>query len=132
MEHIETNEDRFSFEASLKKLKDILENEHRALIEGDAKQVASLASEKEQVAEALKTARRALPETSSLSSEVAALAKAVEELARLNHTLLQQMYQHYNGMVELFLRLAGQSQTYGKDGTLTIAPSTLRDTQILA
>jgi flagellar biosynthesis/type III secretory pathway chaperone len=132
MQHTETKESLQAFEENLRRLKVVLDEEHRALLQGDAKQVATLACDKEEIAAALDEARTSLPESSSLSDEIAALAKAVEELAGLNHMLLKQLYQHYHGMVELFMRLAGQTRTYGKDGALSIGPNTMKDAEILA
>ena len=121
-----------SFEEQLACLKSVLETEHQALLKGDAKTVASLAVEKERLSDTLSEMRRDLPERSALSGEIKGLAKQVEELAGLNHMLLQEVYQYYHGMLELFMRLGGRSQTYGKNGIVNIDSMPRRDREILA
>jgi flagellar biosynthesis/type III secretory pathway chaperone len=122
--------DRFS--AKLVGLKNVLETEYQALLDGDAKTVAALAAEKEQLSFALSDIRKELPETSKISGELKCLARQVEELAQLNHTLLKEVYQYYHGMLELFMRIGGQGQTYGKNGYVTVNGVPRRDTGIVA
>lgn len=121
-----------SFEEQLTVLKSVLESEHQALLKGDAKTVASLAVEKERLSDTLSEMRHGLPESSELSKEIKGLAKQVEELASLNHMLLQEVYQYYHGMLELFMRLGGQSHTYGRNGIVNIDTMPRRDREILA
>ena len=121
-----------TFEDTLARLQETLENEHRALLDGDPKAVTAIATEKERLSEELQAHREALPNDSRFSDEVKDLAKRVEELAQLNHILIGQMYQQYNGMVELLMRLSGQARTYGKNGMITLEPKMLKDAQILA
>lgn len=121
-----------SFEEQLTCLKSVLESEYQALLKGDAKTVTSLAVEKERLSDTLLEMRQGLPKSSDLSKEIKGLAKQVEELAGLNHMLLKEVYQYYHGMLELFMRLGGQSQTYGKNGIVNIETPTRRDREILA
>jgi flagellar biosynthesis/type III secretory pathway chaperone len=121
------------FTQQLDQLKDVLEAEKSALLQGDAKTVAALAAEKERLSALLKESRKALPETSTLSVEIKSLAGQVEELAALNHVLLKEVYQYYHGMVELLMRIAGgRGKTYGKNGYLNVDASPKRDREILA
>ena len=125
-------ETKLSFAENLERLESVLAGEHRALLAGDAKSVAALAVEKEQIAEALNTSREELGDVECLSSDIKRLAAKVKESADLNHMLLQQMYQHYNGMLELFMRIGGKSRTYGKNGMISIDVSPEKGGEILA
>ena len=121
-----------NFKALLDQLKDLLEAEKKALLEGDAKTVAALAAEKERLSDEIQVMRKALPETSAISEEMKTLARKIEELAELNHILLKEVYQYYHGMVELFMRIAGRGQTYGKNGYLNVDSIPKHDREILA
>ena len=122
----------FSFAENLERLESVLDREHRALLAGDAKAVAALTAEKEQISESLQRARAEIGDTENLSEEIKRLAARVKESANLNHLLLKQMYQHYNGMLELFMRIGGKSRTYGKNGMISIDVSPEKGGEILA
>ncbi|MCP4606262.1 MAG: flagellar protein FlgN [Proteobacteria bacterium] len=117
---------------SLIQLNALLEQERAAILKGDAFTVAELASQKEQIARFLNEENQSKDSPNPRFPEVADLARSVFELAQLNHMLLKQMYQHYHGMLELFMRLSGQEATYGPDGMVNIGPSTLKNSKILA
>jgi flagellar biosynthesis/type III secretory pathway chaperone len=132
MNESHTTEQSASFEDQLARLKSVLDTEHQALLAGDAKTVASLAVEKEHLAEALATLRPELPASDSLSREIKQLAKQVDDLAKLNHVLLEEVYQYYHGMLELFMRLGGRGQTYGRNGILSVDTLPKKEREILA
>ena len=120
------------FGEQLGRLKSVLDAERQALLDGDAKTVTSLAIEKERIADSLSAMRKSLPDESATSVELKKLAGQVEELAQLNHILLRDMYQFYHGMLELFMRIGGRGQTYGKNGYLNLDANLKRETGILA
>ncbi|MCP4679838.1 MAG: flagellar protein FlgN [Deltaproteobacteria bacterium] len=122
---------RAALKENLQQLETVLEKERAALIEGNARMVAELAVEKERIAVLLADQSKN-DDDQAHSSELAALAQSVSDLAKLNHTLLGQMYQHYHGMLELFMRIAGQDTTYGPDGMMSMSRKSLKDTEILA
>ncbi len=110
----------------------VLEQERSALLDGDSNTVAKLALEKERIAASINAENSAGNTGGYSSPELADLARSVGDLARLNHSLLRQMYMHYHGMLELFMRIAGQQTTYGPDGMANISGGSLKDTKILA
>ena len=117
-----------SYEGNLGFLRELLEDERTALINGDATSVAKLAVKKESLVTTL--ARQGKDKSkSSLSPQIVDLANAVSERAKLNHELLKQMYQHYHGMMELFRRISGQSQTYGRDGMVSIQSGPMKSSK---
>ena len=100
-----------NLEEALKVLGDLLEREREALLKGDAAQVQALSVEKADVAAAIEEA-----DQDEDRREIMALARKVGDLARANHALIEQMQRHYNGMIELFMRMAGQTTIYGPTG----------------
>jgi flagellar biosynthesis/type III secretory pathway chaperone len=104
-------------ESALKSLLALLETEREALLAGDAKQVAGLSQDKERIASSLPAPDDGFEIVRR--SDVVRLAKRVGDLAASNHILIEQMYRHYNGMLELIMRMAGQAQTYGPNGAMT-------------
>ncbi len=104
-------------EIALKSLLSLLEQEREALLAGDARRVAGLSHDKELVASSLPAADEGFEIVRR--SDVVRLAKRVGDLAASNHVLIEQMYRHYHGMLELIMRLAGQPQTYGPNGAMT-------------
>ncbi len=121
-----------SLEANLSRLNQLLERERTALLDGDAKTVAEIAKEKEHIGMALADRKASLSGDEKLSSQITDLSHRTLELAQLNHMLLGQMYQHYNGMLELFMRLSGNSTTYGSDGMMAIQNMPLNGAKIMA
>lgn len=107
-------------EGELAQLRRVLEVERQAILKADAKSLAQLATEKERVTVRLvEVAQGSDPET-LLSIE--ALRQEVAQLAKLNHELLGQLYQHYHGMLEMLVRIAGQNKnTYGRSGLLDVS-----------
>ncbi len=120
------------FALNLKQLKEVLDCEYQALLSGDAEAVTALTEQKERIADELREMQADLGSESQVSEEIRFLAKRVDELAKLNHMLLKQMYQHYHGMLELFMRLGGKRRTYGKNGMVTIDSSPDKGGEILA
>jgi flagellar biosynthesis/type III secretory pathway chaperone len=120
------------FVENLKQLENVLDCEYQALLSGDAKTVSALAAEKERIADDLKAAQSDLDQKTKMSADILLLAARVDELAKLNHMLLKQMYQHYHGMLELFMRLGGKSRTYGKNGIVTVESPSDKGGEILA
>jgi flagellar biosynthesis/type III secretory pathway chaperone len=116
----------------LERLENVLDCEHRALLAADTKTVTALAEEKLRISNALENVQPKITDPSHLSAEVRRLAGRVKELADLNNMLLKQLYQHYHGMVELFLRIGGRSRTYGKNGIVSIESSPEKGGEILA
>ncbi len=121
-----------AFEEQLSCLKSVLETEYQALLQGDAKTVASLAVEKEHLSEKLSDMRSGLPKSDEISKEIRDLAGKVDELAKLNHVLIEEIYQFYHGMLELFMRMGGRGQTYGKNGIMNVDTTPGRSREILA
>ncbi|MDJ0761592.1 MAG: hypothetical protein QNJ97_01280 [Myxococcota bacterium] len=119
-------------EISLAQLNATLEREREALLRGDAKEVARLAKEKEDIAAILQKCDIKNTADTKGSSEIGDLARRVTDLVHLNHALLKQMYDQYHGMLELFLRLAGRGDTYSKDGTLLVESTALNSTEFTA
>lgn len=131
MEHM-TAESDLSFAEHLERLENVLDCEHRALLAGDGKTVAALADEKLRLSEILEKARPENGDAPELTADIRRLAARVKELADLNHMLLKQLYQHYHGMLELFMRIGGKSRSYGKNGVITIDSSPEKGGEILA
>ena len=107
----ESTTSKTDLEQALIALGDLLEREREALLKGDAKKVQELSVEKASVAAEMEgeTVRED-------QREIYLLAKKVGDLATANHALIEQMQRHYNGMLELFMKLAGQTTVYGSDG----------------
>jgi flagellar biosynthesis/type III secretory pathway chaperone len=125
-------QDDFSFVENLRQLENVLDCEYHALLSGDAKTVSALTAEKERIADELKASQSTLVQTTKTSEDIRSLAKRVDELAKLNHILLKQMYQHYHGMLEFFMCLGGKSRTYGKNGIVTVESPPDKGGEILA
>jgi hypothetical protein len=106
-------------EKEISQLRQVLEVERQAILKADAKALSQLAVEKERVTVRLvETAQESDPET---LLAIEGLRKEVAELAALNHELLGQLYQHYHGMLEMLLRIAGQQgNTYGRSGLMDV------------
>lgn len=102
----------------LERLETVLDCEYKAILEGNGKSVASLAEEKERIADELNDFQADLTNDTKVSSDIRRLTRRVKELASLNHELLQQMHCHYQGMLELFMRIGGHARTYGKNGMI--------------
>ncbi len=115
----------------LDNLKAVLETEREALLAGDAMTVADLAREKEKIADNLARLKN-VNIGENRPRDLIELANTVSELATLNHAMLTQMYQHYNGMVELLMRIAGQGSTYGRNGMIDVSAQTTMHTKTLA
>ncbi len=107
-----------SIEDKLNALLSVLQTERRALLDGDAKTVAELALKKDKLAAALRNSDHQRELGPQPSTEIVDLTARVAEQAATNHVLLTQMYQHYQGMLDLLSRLAGQGTTYGRHGFL--------------
>ncbi|MCU0662345.1 MAG: flagellar protein FlgN [Myxococcota bacterium] len=107
-------------EKEIAQLRQVLDVERQAILRADAKALSQLAVEKERVTVRLvEAAQAADPET---LQSIEALRKEVAQLARLNHELLGQLYQHYHGMLEMLVRLAGQQgNTYGRSGLMDVS-----------
>ena len=131
MEH-RTESDNRSISEALEQLESVLECEYKALLQGDGKTVAALADEKLRISNILEARHSEIADQGALSSEVRRLADRVKESASLNHMLLKQLYQHYHGMVELFMRIGGKSRSYGRNGAMTIESSPEKGGEILA
>lgn len=116
----------------LERLGNVLDCEYQALLAGDGKTVAALADEKLRISQALEAARTGTFENSDLSAEIQGLAARIKESANLNHMLLKQLYQHYHGMLELFMRIGGKTRSYGKNGIVTIESPPEKGGEILA
>lgn len=112
-------------------LKTVLESEREALLAGDAMIVADLAREKELIADNL-ARMKDVNVGDNRPRDLVELAKTVSDLAALNHVMLTQMYQHYNGMVELLMRIAGQGTTYGRTGMIDVSTQTTMRSKTLA
>ncbi len=121
-----------SIEENLTRLNELLEQERSALLNGDTETIAGIAKEKEHLGMKLFEQKDLLENNEQLSAQIADLSKRVMELAQLNHMLLSQMYQHYHGMLELFMRLSGNNATYGNDGMMAIQNRPLKGSRILA
>lgn len=106
-------------EKEISQLRQVLQIERQAILKADAKALSQLAVEKERVTVRLvETAKESDPET---LLAIEGLRKEVAELASLNHELLGQLYQHYHGMLEMLLRIAGQQgSTYGRSGLMDV------------
>jgi hypothetical protein len=103
---------------SLELLLKLLKSEHNALLKGDAKLVASINDDKLKISLVLEEGAKKA-DAAELTGDLALLAKEVGILAKSNHLLIEQMTRHYNGMVELFIKIAGgQMPGYGPDGTM--------------
>lgn len=113
-------------ERLLDHLKTLLEEEHDAIVKADAKEVARLAREKDKIADALALIDPEVQAAGEAPRNLKELSRQVKRLSSLNHALLTQLYRHYHGMLEFLTRVAGHGQTYGRGGTLDLAPSTLR------
>ena len=116
------------YQESMESLSKLLEDERQAIIKGEAETVARLAPQKESqvalVSRLGKGMRRA-----TLPPNVLALMEDVSQRVVINHQLIQQMYQHYHAMMQLFRRIAGQSQTYGPDGMVSIEPGPMKSSK---
>jgi len=123
-----------SIEEGLTLLADLLKREREALLSGDAGAVTAMTADKLHICEKLEQCDKMPKGDIPMRSDLAALAKNVGALTLSNHKLLEQMNSHYNGMLELFLRLAGQTSTYGPDGAVREAPTrlSLKSTRITA
>jgi len=127
-----TADTEVSLAEQLEKLESVLDCEHRALLAADAKTITALAEEKLRISSLLESVHPKIADPAAIPEEVRRLAARVKELADLNTMLLQQLYQHYHGMLELFLRLGGKTRTYGKNGTISIESSPEKGGEILA
>ncbi len=112
-------------ERLLDHLKMLLEQEHDAIVKADAKEVARLAGEKDKIADALALIDPEVQAAGEAPRNLKELSRQVKRLSSLNHALLTQLYRHYHGMLEFLTRVAGHGQTYGRSGTLDLAPSTI-------
>ncbi len=97
-------------------MQELLEEEREALLKGDAREVSRLAGEKEKVGEQLSLIEKDAGD--DVDSDLRSLARNVGRLSISNHALLEQMHRHYNGMLELFMKMGGRSTTYGADGMI--------------
>lgn len=99
---------------------ELLETERQALLTGDAGAVTNLASDKEFLARSLNEVAQQLNLESATDRQIVTLVRKVSKLTESNHALLQQMYQHYQGMLELLLKVTGHGSTYDKHGSVDI------------
>ncbi len=116
----------------LEQLIGLLEAERKALLQGDAATVAGLALNKDQLAQSLSELCKNNDSKDAGTKEIADLTSKIAELAGSNHKLLMQMYQHYQGMLDVFLKIAGQGSTYGRSGLLDVGHEPTSNSRVTA